>query len=53
MSPRRTEALHEIGDGEHLGAVVDVALQRGDFRGERLPLTEPRCSLDKGSPDCL
>lgn len=46
MSPRRTEAFHQIGDGEHLGAVFVVGLQYGDLDGKHLFATESRRGLD-------
>ncbi len=36
MSPRRTKALHELGDRQHLCPVVLVGFECGDLGGERL-----------------
>ena len=51
MSPRRTELLHELCDGEHLGTVGFVRLQHGHFLCQDLPALEPIGSLDQRRPD--
>jgi len=53
MSPRRTEALHEVGHRQHLGTIVVVGLQGGHLGGELPLVVEPRCSLDQCGTDCL
>jgi len=34
MSPRRTEALHEVGYRQHLRTVIVIGFERGDLRGQ-------------------
>ena len=53
MSPRRTEALHEVGHRQHLRPIVGVGFKGGDLGGERLLVMEPGCSLHKSRPDRL
>lgn len=40
MSPRRTEALHEVGDRQHLGPVFLVGFQGGNLDSECLLVVE-------------
>ena len=47
MSPRRTEALHEISHGEHLRPISLVGVESGNLGGQGLFVTKPPGRFDK------
>jgi hypothetical protein len=51
MSPRCTKALHQIGNCQHLGAVVVVGFERGDFCSEGGFVMESGRCLDESGTD--
>ncbi len=53
MSPRRTQALHEVGHGEHLGPVDFVGFERRHLGSQRLSVLAARRSLNQCRPDGL
>ncbi len=50
-SPRRTETLHELGDGQHLRSIGLVCFESGDFSCESSLVVETRCCLHQGGTD--
>lgn len=51
MSPRRTEALHELGYRQHLRTIIVIGFERGNLCGEFPLVVEPSRGLYKGRPD--
>ena len=51
MSPRRTEALHEVGHRHHLSTIVFVGFQRSDLGDESSLVVNPGCCDYKRGTD--
>jgi hypothetical protein len=51
MSPRRTQALHELGHRHHFGPVGIVGFEGGDLGSERPLVVKPRRRLDERGTD--
>ncbi len=51
MSPRRTEALHEVGHRKHLGTVIFIGLESGDLCGQGTLVVEPGRGFDECGTD--
>ena len=51
MSPRRTETLHELGDGNHLRPVVVIGFESGDLGSKNSLVMKPGSSLNERGTD--
>jgi hypothetical protein len=50
-SPLCTQLLHEVGNGQHLGAIRVVCFESGDFLGESAAISKTVGSLHERNPN--
>src|SRR6266700_2694578 len=51
MSPRRTQALHQVGHGQHLGTILLVDFQPCHLAGQGFAVSKPSGGVDQCASD--